>query len=127
MVLMARGVPVPGCAVVAGGPVPACRGRTAAGVEVGSGSAAGARRRRNRAAEGARDEQRVRAVVAGGCAAVRRSFGFVLAVGSDHPVTALDQIAMLQAAQIVELLAMVHDFSKELSQTLAMGWPDATQ
>jgi hypothetical protein len=42
-------------------------------------------------------------------------------------VTALDQIAMLQAAQIVELLAMVHDFSKELSQTLAMGWPDATQ
>ena len=43
------------------------------------------------------------------------------------PVTALDQIAMLQAAQIVELLAMVHDFSKELSQTLAMGWPDATQ
>jgi Lon protease-like protein len=43
------------------------------------------------------------------------------------PVTALDQIAMLQTSQIVELLAMVHDFSNELAQTLSMGWPDATQ
>jgi Lon protease-like protein len=43
------------------------------------------------------------------------------------PVTALDQMAMLQTPQLAALLTMVHDFSNELSETLSMGWPDASQ
>ena len=68
-------------------------------VEVGSGSAAGARRRRNRAAKALAMNSEFAQSWPADVRTVRRSLASCWRLAAITPVTALDQIAMLQAAR----------------------------